>query len=245
MVGDDCISEHFEGVYMESVIVEIRAAEGGADAKDLVKEQLSIYVKMAATNELGIEILESVDGFVMFKAYGENARKFFQNESGGHRWQRIPPTERRGRVHTSTITVAVMSVPNEQQLRLEQRDLDIKTVRGSGPGGQARNKTESCVVITHTPSGVMVRCDSERSQSQNRSTAMEMLRAKLYQTMLGTAKKGEDDLRRNQIGSGQRGDKIRTIRTQDGIVTDHRLNVKIRFSDYERGDFGKIHKSFG
>lgn len=227
---------------MESVIVEIRAAEGGDDAKELVSEQLRIYSYMGAKMGFHYELIEAANGLRVFKASGEGVKKAFRNEPGGHRWQRVPPNEKRGRVHTSTITVAVMPVPSDQEMVLDQRDISITTTRGSGPGGQARNKTESCVVVTYKPTGLIVRCDSERSQKQNRETAMELLRATLYEQLNRSAKQLEDEARRQQVGTGQRGDKVRTIRTQDGVVTDHRLNRKMRFKDYEKGNLEEFQR---
>jgi peptide chain release factor 1 len=221
---------------MGSVIVEIRAAEGGDDAKELVHEQLGIYSKMGARMGLHYTLLESVPGLVIFRVEGEGAERAFQNEPGGHRWQRVPPNERRGRVHTSTVTVAVLPEPSEQQLHIDMKDLDIKTTRGSGPGGQKRNMTESCVVITHKALQITVRCDSERSQAQNKATALALLRARIYQLKNDAIRVGRALQRREQVGSGQRGDKVRTIRTQDGIVTDHRLGRKMRYERYARGD---------
>jgi peptide chain release factor 1 len=187
-----------------------------------------------------LDPIEIALGFVSFRVGGATAQRDFLNETGGHRWQRVPPNERRGRVHTSTITVAVLPEPSEQELRLNQSDVEIKTTRGSGPGGQARNKTESCVIATHRPTGMTVRCDSGRSQAQNRDEAVRMLRARIFELRCTVAKLAEDAGRKAQVGSGQRGDKVRTIRTQDGIVTDHRLGVRVQLSNYERGDFGKI-----
>jgi peptide chain release factor 1 len=221
------------------VIVEIRAAEGGDDAKQLVFEQFRIYSNMANRKGYELEPLAFQDGFVSFRARDADD---FKNEAGGHRWQRVPPNERRGRVHTSTITVAVMPVPQAAELKIAPSDLEITTTRGTGPGGQARNKTESCVVITHRPSGLVVRCDSQRSQTQNKEAAMDIMRATLLEQQRAGAKVAEDRSRRAQVGSGQRGDKIRTIRIQDGIVTDHRLGRKVRFADYERGDLSEFQR---
>lgn len=220
---------------MSSVIVEIRAAEGGDDAKELCHEQLRIYSYMGARLGLHYELIDSRPGLIVFKATGDSADRAFRNEPGGHRWQRVPPNERRGRVHTSTITVAILPVPTEQEMRIPPGDLDITTARGSGPGGQARNKTESCVIAVHKPTGLTVRCDSERSQKQNRASALDILRAKLLEMRRSGQQAATAADRKRQVGTGQRGDKIRTIRTQDGVVTDHRLNRKIRFCDYEKG----------
>lgn len=161
----------------------------------------------------------------------------FAAEPGGHRWQRVPPTEKRGRVHTSTITVAVLREPAESEVRLEERDLEWSTCRGSGAGGQHRNVTDSAVQVKHLPTGLLVRCESERSQHQNRATALALLRARLLAAEQAAADGERAEARRRQVGSGQRGDKVRTIRTQDGIVTDHQTGKKVPFREYVRGNF--------
>lgn len=164
----------------------------------------------------------------------------FANEAGGHRFQRVPPNEKRGRVHTSTITVAILREPQPHELTLDDRDLEWSTCRGSGAGGQHRNVTDSAVQLKHLPSGTMVRCESERSQTQNRQTALAILRAKLLQAQATAASAAENAARRAQVGSGMRGDKRRTIRYQDGQVHDHVLDVRVPLRDYLRGDFGGI-----
>jgi peptide chain release factor 1 len=144
-------------------------------------------------------------------------------------------------VHTSTITVAVLPEPTEADFKLDHSDLEIKTARGSGPGGQARNKTESCVIVTHKPSGLVVRCDSERSQTQNKSQAIALLRARLQQQITSSQHSSANSERKSQIGTGHGGDKVRTIRVQDGIVKDHRLGKKIQFAEYESGNFDRLY----
>lgn len=183
------------------------------------------------------EILEQRAGFVSVAVTGEGARATFQNESGGHRWQRIPPTERRGRVQTSTVTVAVLDPDAVSGVALDHRDVEITTTRGSGPGGQARNKTESCIVAIHKPTGLQVRIDNERSQHQNRAMAYKVLAAKLYDTERAKQAMQRDDLRRQQVGSGMRGDKVRTYRTQDDAVTDHRTGQRWRLKDWVKGNW--------
>ena len=163
--------------------------------------------------------------------------KAFANEAGGHRFQRIPPNERRGRVHTSTVTVAVLREPEASEFVLNPADLEWKTTRGSGPGGQNRNKVESAVVLTHLPTGVTVRCESERSQHQNRERALGVLRARLVEQRASALSSATNAARRAQLGSGMRGDKRRTIRYQDGVVTDHVLGKQWRLKEYLRGDF--------
>lgn len=182
-----------------------------------------------------VELIEQRAGFTALRISGRNAEKVFANEAGGHRWQRVPPNERRGRVHTSTITVAVMKEPSHAELQLREQDLEWATCRGSGAGGQHRNKTETAVQLRHLPTGLMVRCESERSQAQNKQTALSTLRARLWQATQEAARNAIDTARRNQIGSGMRGDKRRTIRS-DGVV-DHETGKRWDLKRYVRGDW--------
>ena len=174
---------------------------------------------------------------MVFRFSGKDAQKTFENEAGGHRWQRIPPTEKRGRVQTSTVTVAVLPEPTETQVALRDADLEIVTCRSSGAGGQNVNKRDTAVQVKHLPTGLMVRCESERSQHRNRETAIALLRARLWeleQTRL-SGTRAQD--RKQQVGSGMRGDKRRTIRVQDGQVTDHITGRTWRYKDYVRGSW--------
>lgn len=184
-----------------------------------------------------LEVVEVLPGFIVFRAVGREAQQVFRDEAGGHRWQRIPPNEKRGRVHSSTITVAVLSEPTEAEVRLDPRDLDIQTCRSSGSGGQKVNKTESAVVVTHRPTGLMVRCETERSQYQNKATALALLRTRIRQAEQQRLAGARADDRRRQVGSGMRGDKRRTIRCQDGSVVDHVTGRTWRYRDYERGEW--------
>lgn len=159
----------------------------------------------------------------------------FEHEGGGHRWQRVPPTEKRGRVHTSVITVAILEVPTEAEFGLDSDDLVITTTRGSGPGGQHRNKVETEIVIVHTPTGTQVRCGTERSQHRNKQLALALLAAKLAEIQRHQFEHRDNSLRRQQIGSGQRGDKIRTIRTQDNLVKCERTGKTIPYTLYSKG----------
>jgi peptide chain release factor 1 len=168
---------------------------------------------------------------------GKGAAALFAGESGGHRWQRIPPNERRGRVHTSTITVAVLTEPREHEVVLRPGDLEIERMRGSGAGGQHLQKTDSAVRIRHVPTGLSVRCESERSQSSNQATALAVLRARLLDWQRTAADRARADDRRRQVGSGQRGDKRRTIRTQDDHVFDQVDGRSWSYKRYVRGDW--------
>jgi peptide chain release factor 1 len=184
-----------------------------------------------------LEIVDERRGALTFRALGSRADAAFRDESGGHRWQRVPPSERHGRVHTSTITVAVLPEPAEAPVRVEERDLEWKSCLGTGSGGQKRNKTACTVQLTHRPSGLQVRCETTRSLPQNRVAALAILRARLWQrerTRLDDARAGE---RKRQVGSGMRGDKRRTIRAQDGTVVDHVTGKRWTLRDYERGNW--------
>ncbi len=156
-------------------------------------------------------------------------------ESGGHRWQRIPPTERRGRVHTSTVTVAVFEIKESQSWKLRNSDITTFVTKDSGPGGQHRNKAETCIILRHEPTKIEAKAAS-KSQAQNRRTARELLEHRVSMFMTQKASGVENQNRREQLGSGMRGDKIRTYREQDCIVTDHRSGKKVRLKDVIRGN---------
>jgi len=172
------------------------------------------------------------------RATGENAELTFRDEAGGHRWQRIPSTEKRGRVHTSTVTVAILGEPSVTQMQeLRSEDLYIRACRGSGAGGQNRNMTDSAVQVTHLPSGIQVRCETERSQKQNKASAIALLRARLWEA---EHKKATDERaadRKRQVGIGARGDKRRTIAVQRDDVVDHITGRRWRLREYLRGEW--------
>lgn len=182
-------------------------------------------------------IIEERPGFISAIVSGDGVGTLFANESGGHRWQRIPPTEKRGRIQTSTVTVAVLDPDAATGEVLNYRDVEITTARGSGPGGQKRNKTESCIIATHRPTGLQVRIDNERSQHQNKASAYKVLAAKLYQIRQESLHEQQNNDRRQQVGSGMRGDKVRTYREQDDLVTDHRTGQKQRLSSWRDGNW--------
>lgn len=188
-----------------------------------------------AGGRFDIEPIEESPGFCVLRVTGKTAVATFANEAGGHRWQRVPPTDKKGRVQTSTITVAILDEPRENEVQVSEADLTVTYMRGSGAGGQHRNKTDSAVRMVHVPTGIVVRCEAERSQHANRETALAILRARLKDHQDGVTSGVRADERRRQLGSGMRGDKRRTIRTQDGFVNDHVTGKQWRWKDYERG----------
>ena len=171
---------------------------------------------------------------------GKNAAVAFCHEAGGHRFQRVPPNEKRGRVHTSTVTVAVLEEPKEHEVKIDPRDLEEHFTRGSGAGGQHRNKTDSCVVLTHTPSGITVRVDGGRSQHINRQTALGVLRARLKVAGDERTTKERNATRRRQVGMGARGDKVRTIAIQRDTVHDHGTGKTMKAKQYLRGNLSLL-----
>ena len=168
---------------------------------------------------------------------GRGAAALFAGEPGGHRWQRVPPTEKRGRVQTSTITIAVLAEQRDVALTIRPEDVDVETMRGSGAGGQHRNVTDSAVRARHLPTGIEVRCESERSQHLNKELAMRVLAARVADRARAAIDGERADDRRRQVGSGMRGDKRRTLRVQDDQVTDHVDGRTWRFKAYARGDW--------
>lgn len=179
----------------------------------------------------------------MFRVEGKGARRAFSGEAGGHRWQRVPPNEKRGRVHTSTVTVAILDEPREHEVHIDPRDLDESFTRGSGAGGQHRNKTDTAVVLLHKPSGIQVRVDGGRSQYLNRQAAMGLLRAKLKSGVQANATDRRNRRRREQVGSGMRGDKIRTVAVQRDQVTDHQSGRSTTVRKYLKGQLGALRPS--
>lgn len=187
-----------------------------------------------------LEIVSSSEGMVVLQASGKDAERFFEDEAGGHRWQRIPPTEKRGRVHTSTVTVAILRGASEREVRIHDRDLELSFFGAGGPGGQHQNRTASACRIRHRPTGIVVECRSERCQHRNRRTAIGLLRATLKNRNEQASKVKERDERRNQIGTGMRSEKIRTYRERDDRVIDHRSGKKTKLSLLRKGDWSRI-----
>lgn len=181
------------------------------------------------------EIIDMRPGFLLARVTGKKAKEAFRHEAGGHRFQRVPPNEKRGRVHTSTITVAILDEPKEHEVRIDPRDLEESFTRGSGAGGQHRNKTDSCVILTHKPSGITVRVDGGRSQHINRQTALGVLRARLKAAGNERTIQDRNATRRRQVGRGARADKRRTIAVQRNQVVNHQTGKRMDYEKYRKG----------
>lgn len=184
-----------------------------------------------------VEVVDDRPGVVVSRISGVDAALVFSNEAGGHRWQRVPPNEKRGRVHTSTVTVAVLPEPTSAEVVIRDCDIEWTAVRGSGAGGQHRNTTDSAILARHKPTGLEARCQSERSQHRNRASALSVLRARVWERQQAGLHGERAAVRRNQVGSGMRGDKRRTIRSQDGRVVDHVTGQRWNYESYVRGEW--------
>jgi peptide chain release factor 1 len=225
---------------MNGVVVEIRAAEGGDDAKQLVGEQFSIYTALCKLHELDCEITDERPGLMVFQAFGGDAEAAFAMESGGHRWQRVPPTERRGRRHTSTVTVAVFPIPQEIEWTLDASEIVEEAIHGSrASGGQHQQKNATVIRAKHVPTGITVTV-SGRHQHANRIAARRELEGRVAALRLSEQQSTTAAERKRQVGSGQRGDKIRTVRMQDGRVVDHRTGKRMSTERYLKGHIGDL-----
>jgi len=227
----------------KNVIVEIRAGAGGEESALFATEIQRMYYMYAEKNRWKIDEIDINDTELgglkeaTFMIIGNGAYSKFKYESGVHRVQRVPETESQGRIHTSTITVAILPEAEDVEINIDEKDLKIDTYRSSGAGGQHINKTESAIRITHVPSGVVVSCQEERSQVKNREKAMKMLKSKLYDLYQTAADKEYAERRKIQVGTGDRSERIRTYNYPQGRVTDHRIGyTSYRLTEYLNGE---------
>ncbi|NNN15784.1 MAG: peptide chain release factor 1 [Acidimicrobiaceae bacterium] len=230
-----------------NVIVEIRGAEGGEEANLFAKDLFEMYIRFAEKVGWKTEVLSSdpsdmggLNG-VTFVVKGDDAWRKLKHEGGPHRVQRVPVTEARGRIHTSSSTVTVLPEADEIEVDIDPQDLRIDVYRATGPGGQSVNTTDSAVRITHIPTGIVVSMQDEKSQIQNRARALQVLRARLLKAEQDRQSAELSEARRSQVGGGGRSEKIRTYNFPENRVTDHRIGLTLRKLDRVlQGDIGEI-----
>ncbi len=236
-----------EDVGIDSVIMEIRAGTGGEEAALFARDLYNMYTKYAERRRWKVEELSfsttEMNGFreVIFGVKGQGVWSELGYEAGGHRVQRVPETESQGRVHTSAATVAVLPEPEELDIQIDANDVVERVSRSSGPGGQSVNKLSSAVKLEHTPTGITVSMQDEKSQHKNRAKAWRILRSRLYEYYQSKERAKRDSQRKTMIGSGDRSQKIRTYNYPQNRLTDHRINLSLyNLEKIMAGDIGEV-----
>jgi peptide chain release factor 1 len=231
----------------KNIIMEIRAGTGGEEAALFASDLYRLYSRFAETKGWKFEIMNANDtelgGLkeIVFSISGNNVYENLRYESGVHRVQRVPATEASGRIHTSAVTVAVLPEADETEIDIKPDDLRIDVMRAGGPGGQCVNTTDSAVRITHLPTGITVQCQDEKSQIKNKAKAMRILRARIYEMEEEKAASERAEARKNQVGSGDRSERIRTYNFPQNRMTDHRINLTLYKLDMVmQGDVGEL-----